>query len=503
MHRLFGIETEYGIAVEGKGAGDMIEESIALVRAYSGTHARGWNYRGEDSRRDMRGFVADRLSTNPDDAQFDVPGKSYGSVSEERSDRILGNGARLYNDHGHPEYSTPECSDLKSLVAHDRAGERIVWECAQARMDTIGHPISIYKNNTDFHGSSYGTHECVLMNRSIPTQDLIRGLTPFLVTRQIFVGAGKVGVEVDRAEPLYQLSQRADFFSVEASVDTLHNRPIVNTRAEPHATPSKYRRLHVIIGDANMCEWATAMKMGTLSVIVQLLESGWTPSFDLKNPCTTLKSISRDPTFKWNCFQTDGYSLTAVDVQRRYLAAAKERLTGESEDTNWVLSEWEKVLEDLAKDPTMVVDRVDWAAKRQLLQQFMENEGLTWKDPIMQSLDLAYHDVDPETGLYFGLEQAGEMRRIVSDARIDAAICNPPMETRAYLRGQFVKKFSPSIKSISWNGVMFEHGGEDMLFDMNPLVEENVSFLNREFSKVTTLSEAVECISMKPEISPN
>src|SRR5688500_3465652 len=246
MHWLFGIETEYGIAVEGKGANDLMRESMELVRAYSGPHVTGWNYRGENPRQDLRGFVADHLATNPDDAQFDEPGRGRMSMAEERSDRILGNGARLYNDHGHPEYSTPECARLLDLVAHDRAGERIVWECAQRRSQECGRGIRLYKNNTDYHGASYGTHECYLMRRDVPPEPLINGLIPFLVTRQIFTGAGKVGID-GKNEPIFQLSQRADFFAVEASVDTLHNRPLVNTRDEPHATPPQYRRLHVIL----------------------------------------------------------------------------------------------------------------------------------------------------------------------------------------------------------------------------------------------------------------
>src|SRR5579872_1416373 len=300
MARLFGIETEYGIAVEGRGAGDLIQESIALVRSYAGTCVTGWNYRGEDPRRDMRGFTVDRLSTDPDDAQFDAPGTPPMSMAEERSDRILANGARFYNDHGHPEYSTPECSNLRDLVAHDRAGERIVWECAQRRARDLDAPVHIYKNNTDYHGASYGTHEGYLMRRDLPPDTLIRALIPFLVTRQLYAGCGKVGLEVDRgSQALFQLSQRADFFSVEASVDTLHNRPIFNTRDEPHATPRRYRRLHVILGDANLSEWATAVKVGATDLVLSLLEQGWTPNIAIRNPVQTLKALSRDPSLRW------------------------------------------------------------------------------------------------------------------------------------------------------------------------------------------------------------
>jgi proteasome accessory factor PafA2 len=498
MARLYGIETEYGIAVEGRGAGDLIQESIALVRAYDGAYATGWNYRGEDARRDLRGFTVERLSTNPDDAQFDAPGTPPMSTADERSDRILGNGARLYNDHGHPEYSTPECSNLRDLVAHDKAGERVVWECAQ-RHARLGLDTRIYKNNTDYHGASYGTHECLLMRRDVAPDTLIRSLIPFLVTRQIYAGCGKVGMEVDRgSQAVFQLSQRADFFSVEASVDTLHNRPLVNTRDEPHATPRKYRRLHIIVGDANMSEWATAMKVGALSLVLSLLEEGWEPKLRIANPVHALKSISRDQSLRWLVTLEDGTTASAVDVQRMYLQEAQCQLAGSSADADWALAEWRQVLDDLDRDIMLARDRVDWVAKRSLLEQYMEAEGIGWDDPFMQSLDLAYHDVDPESGLYYGLVEAGDMRRLVTDKRIEAAMTCAPEDTRAYLRGLFVKRFAKSIHSIGWNGVSFEHGDEDFVFDMNSLVTPNVLLLNEEMGNATTLEDAIAIIKQKP-----
>ena len=499
MNRLVGIETEYGIAIEGCGASDLIQESIELVRCVSGPQVTGWNYSGEDSRRDLRGFTVDKLSTDPDDAKFDLPSRQHRTFAEERSDRILGNGSRLYNDHGHPEYSTPECRSLFDLVAHDKAGERIVWECALDRMDAIRKPISIYKNNTDFHGSSYGTHESYLMHRDVPTAELIQSLIPFLVTRQIFAGAGKVGVEVDRMEPIFQLSARSDFISVEASVDTLNNRPIVNTRDEPHASPTKYRRLHVIIGDANMSEWATGMKIGTTSLVIQLLETGWRPSFQLKNPVQNLKSISRDQARQWKCTLTDGHELSAVAIQRRFLSEAKQAFAGQSSETDWVIAEWEQVLKDLEIGPEAVADRVDWAAKLQLLEQFRIAEGKEWGDPVMQSLDLAYHDVDHETSLYDGLLEAGAMRRLVTDERISAAMSCAPNNTRAYIRGTFVKRFDAAIQTIGWNGIAFEFEGDQMVFDMNSLVEDNLEGYCKEVEAATTLSAMVDVIKRKPE----
>jgi proteasome accessory factor PafA2 len=500
MTRLYGLETEYGLAVDGRGAGDMMQESIALVRSYAGDCVTGWNYRGEDPRRDMRGFTVAHLSTDPDDAQFDAPGQPPMSMAEERSDRILANGARLYNDHGHPEYSTPECASLRDLVAHDRAGERIVWECAQRRAEALGAQVTLYKNNTDYHGASYGAHEDYLMRRDVPPDTLIPALIPFLVTRQIWAGAGKVGVEVDRADkPIFQLSQRADFISVEASVDTLHNRPLVNTRDEPHATPRHYRRLHVILGDANMSEWATAMKVGATALVLSLLEEGWTPGMKLRDPVRTVKEVSRDQTLRWLVTLEDGQILSAMDVQRLYLAEAQRHLCGSSEDADWALMEWAAVLDDLERDILRAADRVDWVAKRRLLEHYMEAEGVGWDDPFMQSLDLAYHDLDPDGGLYMGLEQAGEMRRLLSDKRVEAAMTCPPQDTRAFLRGLFVSRFGSAVRSVGWNGVAFAHDGDDLLFDMNPLVESNVRLLNDELASAHTLDDVVAAIRRRPE----
>ncbi|HLJ57408.1 MAG TPA: proteasome accessory factor PafA2 family protein [Chthonomonadaceae bacterium] len=502
MQRLFGIETEYGIVVEGLGANDWINESIALVRSHAGPSVGGWNYRGEDPRRDMRGFTVHQLSTNPDDAQFDAPGAPTMSREEERSDRILGNGARFYNDHGHPEYATPECRSVRDLIAHDKAGERIAFQAAERRSQQRGVPVTLYKNNTDFHGASYGTHEGYLMERAVPTDALIQTLLPFLATRQIYAGAGKSGVETDSAgvpRDIFQLSQRADFLTVEASVDTLHNRPLVNTRDEPHAAARKYRRLHVICGDANMSEYATALKVGTTALVLSLLESGLTAPIKLASPVQAAKQISRDITLKQTVERVGAPPLTAIDIQRIYLAEAQKRFAGKDNDTDWMLTEWAWVLDALEKDPLSLTEHLDWVAKYGLLNPFREEEGLSWTDPHIQSLDLAYHNVDTEQGLYYGLDQSGAMRRLVTDGRIEAATSCPPADTRAFIRGMFVERFGSSVRSIGWNGIAFRHKGEDVLFDMNTLVEENVRVLNDELANAESLDEFVALIRRPAE----
>lgn len=462
---LFGFETEYGITVEGSDASGLITASREVVKAYGQTghpFASPWNYRSEDPRNDQRGFHVAQLSTDPVDAQFDRPGERAASPQEDRCDHVLANGARLYNDHGHPEYSTPECADLRSLVAHDKAGERIVLECAQIYGEKIGKVVEIWKNNTDFHGASYGSHESYLLQRRVSWEAVVKNLAPFLATRIIFCGAGKVGSEERGVECDFQLSQRADFFQVLQSVDTLHNRPLVNTRDEPHGDAHRFRRLHVIAGDANLSEWAIAMRAGTTNLVAALIESGWENPLPLRDPVKAIKSISRDASYKWSIEGERGPT-TAIEVQRVYLEAARGlNLTG----TEWLLEQWTEILDTLENDPFEAYDRIDWVAKKSLLDQFVEAEELDWKADreFLQSLDLAYHNVDPEQGLYAELVESGAMRTLVTEEEIEAARMQAPPNTRAALRGAIARKFGTQIKAISWGGGEIREAGENFRF---------------------------------------
>ena len=488
---LFGTETEYGIAVEGKGAGDLVAEARAVVRAYPGKSAGPWYYRGEDPRNDMRGFHVDKLNQDPDDAQFDSPDQKLLPVEEERADRVLVNGARLYNDHGHPEYSTPECASLLDLVTHDKAGERIVLAAAQARMAQAGvGSVQIFKNNTDFHGSSYGTHENYLIPRETPFAQLLSGLLPFFATRIIYAGAGKMGIEPRGDQGIYQISQRADFFTEDASVDTLHRRPLVNTRDEPHADPRDWRRLHVICGDANMSEYATALKVGTTYLVLSLLEMGWQPPVRLLSATQAMKDISRDQGYKWLVKTEKLGTMPAVDVQRFYLAAAKERLTGRGSDTDWTLREWEQTLEALEQNPLTLGNKLDWVAKRALLADYVQSERVGWDDPALPSLDLAYSSVDPEESLYYALEQAGEMLRLTDDTAIAAACLQPPINTRAAIRGQLVDRFGASIGVLGWNKVVLRTESESWMVDLDDyLTPDAVAYALAELNASPTLTE--------------
>jgi len=500
--RLFGLETEYGLLVEGAGAADLMEEARLLVEAFPGPClARQWRYGSEHPRRDMRGFEVARLNYDLEDARFDREGQAaHRPPEEERADRVLTNGARLYNDHGHPEYATPECRSLAHLVAHDRAGERVVRACAAAREARLGRAVRLFKNNTDFHGASYGCHESYLTARSVPFERLLQGLLPFLVTRILYAGAGKVGVESDgpfRRECRFQLSQRADFFSEVASVDTLARRPIFNTRDEPHAAADHYRRLHVICGDANMSEWATALKVGTLAAVLTLLEGGWEPLFRLRDPVAAFRAVSRDPARRWAVELEEGRTMRAPDIQRVYLRDAQALLVGTDPETDWLLAEWERVLHDLETAPESAEDRVDWVAKERLLEHYRAAEGLEWDDPMLRSLDLEYHNLEPTEGLFAALEEGGQIVRLADEAAIVAAETRPP-DTRAWARGDLVRRFSGDLRDLGWWGGTLRYApGEWLVFTL-PLDPAAVAALRARLEAAKTAKEAAAALSSAP-----
>ncbi|HET6371394.1 MAG TPA: proteasome accessory factor PafA2 family protein, partial [Nitrospiria bacterium] len=454
---------------------------MELVRAHNRPFRSDWDYGAEDPKQDARGYRAKTLLQEKEEQEFERQDRHRPfSFREMKSDLMLGNGARFYNDHTHPEYSTPECAALRDLVAYDRAGERILLACSERRNRMLGVPeaVQIYKNNTDFHGHSYGCHDNYLLPRSVPFNDLVIYLLPFLVTRQIFAGAGKIGVEngSNYRTGRYQISQRADFIRVEVSIDTMHDRPIINTRDEPHADSSLYRRLHLILGDANMSEFATALKVGTTWMVLRLIEEGLAPKEAvIDRPVETLRAVSLDPTVRQPIRLADGREITPVDHQRLYLAAAKHAYSNEDEESRWILNTWESVLNDLADDSARLADRLDWVAKKWLLETFMEAEGTDWSDPRLTSLDLEYHNINPSRGLFLGLEAEGKMHRLVDDELITRAMTEPPPDTRAGVRGLAVQRFLDQIDRIQWEKVSFR-GKEkrslymDRLFDREEIV---------------------------------
>jgi len=497
--RLFGIETEYGITREDLHDVDPVVESMELVRAHlEGEFQQQWDYRGEDPHEDQRGFRVSGLQQDKEEEEF-VKEDAQRSLSfhEMKSDLVLSNGARFYNDHTHPEYSTPECRTLRDLVAHDRAGERIIQLAADRRNRHLGNSaVQLYKNNTDFHGHSYGCHDNYLVARDIPFSDLQAALIPFLVSRQVVAGSGKIGTEKQEQgyQPgMFQLSQRADFMEVSLGVDTMFNRPILNTRDEPHADRNKYRRLHLIVGDANMCEYATALKVGTTRLVLDLITQHVAPVVELENPVLAIQMLSRDPELKTVVNRKNGSPVSACQLQMIYLEAAQKAFLGSDEETDWILSEWAKVLTFLEQDRDALVGVLDWVTKLSLLEQFRQEEQLEWSDPWLASLDLEYHNVNADRGLYLGLEAEGRVKRLCREDDILTAVSEGPTDTRGGIRGLCVKRFGPEIESVQWERIQFkvESGGSKVL-DLNNVVDPiDVEILKSRINSARSLSEVI------------
>ena len=297
---LLGMETEYGIIREDLEDSDPVEESMKLLKSCPKKSVLGkWAYSQENSHQDMRGFKVQSLAQDEEEDAFCAEDRKRPySYLEMKCDRVLVNGSRFYNDHTHPEYTTPECNSLFSLVAHDVAGERVVAESAKIRNQELGEKaVQVFKNNTDYSGHSYGTHDNYLIPREIPFDILVKGLVPFMVTRQLYAGAGKVGSENPKTKQFkgLQLAQRSDFIENVLSIETMTKRPIINTRDEPHAKRSKYRRLHLIMGDANMSAYATALKVGSTKLVLNLIASGAPlPDIELENPVEAVLEVSQE-----------------------------------------------------------------------------------------------------------------------------------------------------------------------------------------------------------------
>jgi Pup amidohydrolase len=457
----FGTETEIGIVRETSGEMDVVAESIALVQSATvpGVRMR-WDYEREDPHADMRGFHVEELRQDTDEANYYAQDAERElSFVEIKSDLVLANGARFYNDHAHPEYCTPECGTLDELVLHDRAGERILMGCAKKLSEDRGTPVRLYKNNTDFRGHSYGCHENYLLPRWLPWEKLAHDLQAFLVTRQIFAGTGKFAIEEeDRfVSPRFQIAQRSDFFSELQSVDTMQRRPIINTRDEPHANTELYRRFHVIIGDANMSAFATRLKVGSTALVLEALIRDPDRIFPtLSDPLQTLPAISRDPSFRWELRLADGTPSTALAVQREYLKAARELCDLENPSKAALIKDWEQVLSDLESDHLLCRNRLDWVAKLALVRDFQNSQNLSDDDPWLQSLDLEYHRLSLEEGLYYGLEQSGAMIGAPDEALVHRAMTEPPPSTRARVRGLCIQKFPDAIVSAQWDHVTLQ-----------------------------------------------
>ena len=452
--RIFGVETEFGCLVMDDDLGRP-EDVVEAIKDHL--------------------FFERKIGAIDYHARDDVfePSQSGG---------FLCNGARLYVDAvgSHLEYATAECRSLKDLVANDRAGQRLI---VQAIKDLqLQDSVSIYNNSIDhFGGHTFGCHENYLVQA---TEELMNGnvnfLVPFLVTRQIYAGVGRVGghilyegtapsfKQMDEnpvdyiwvshvygvmADPIvkFQLSQRADHILKTVASRVRFNRALINPKWETMYSQNGMTRLHILFGEANQNEYAYALKIGTTLLAIRLCEAGLIDaSYLLANPLGAIRDISRDESYRWEVEMIDGSVSSAIKVQRMFLEAA-ECLAGESEQTDWILTEWKATLDQLEIDPMVMDDRLDWVAKRKICEQYIAEEGVDWSDDSLHSVDLEYHNIDPAQSLFYGLTP----RRMIKEVELMVAQTDPPLDTRAYGRGKLVemvtkRKGSP-IYVFDWN----------------------------------------------------
>ena len=463
LHKVLGIETEYGIVHRGPGESNPVTASSLLINAYLAELEReqrlgpkvGWDFEDESPGNDARGTSGP--SQPPE-------------VETHLVNAVLTTGARYYVDHAHPEMSSPECADPRSVVVYDRAGDHILIRSMAAanRLLPEGEELVVHKNNSDGKGNSYGCHENYLLSRSVPFGRIVTHATAHLITRQLFTGSGKIGSEaagVGIAEVPYQLTQRADFFEAEVGLETTLKRPIINTRDEPHADAQKYRRLHVIAGDANLSESATFLKVGTTAFVLAMVEDDALPtSFVFRSPVQAMRQVSYDLTLSRPLELADGTTITALEVQWELLGRARDWAAAHGLDAvggpvgEEVLATWEAVLTGLGTDPDSLADRLDWVAKRRILEGYRERHGLDWGDGRLAALALQYHDLRPERSL---AARAG-LVRLTTDDEVARAMTQPPTDTRAYFRGRCLQRWADQVVAANWDSIVFDIGQDSL-----------------------------------------
>lgn len=447
--RIIGVETEFGCLVQSERFGRGQGSSERIVEAVK-DHA----------------FLSKRLGL------LDMHARDY-AFEPARSGGFLLNGGRLYVDAvgSHEEYATPECVTWTDVVAYDRAG-RVILQALLDELD-LDSDVAFYANSVDhFGGHTFGCHENYLVDISASAfRGSLALLMPFLVTRQIFAGVGRVGghrlnrsdfrrnimtigehdvdtmwvadfygVEIDNSVD-YQLSQRADHIVNTVSSRVRFNRAIINPKRDSYYDYSDLHRLHILYGEPNMSEYAMWLKIATTCMVLDLLDMKAVPTdVRIEDPLAALKEVSRDASYKWPLRRSNNRSISAIDLQRIYLGAAQTHLKGKDEQTDWALREWEDVLNGLERDPMQLGDRLDWVAKRQMLEEYMVSEGVDWGDDVLHSLDMEYHNINPRNSLYYGLQEMGAMQRVCTDEQIENATHTPPQNTRAKGRADVISQ---------------------------------------------------------------
>jgi len=456
--KVIGIETEFGIA--GGPERDPILASSILVNTYAqqSRTSINWDFDDETPGMDARGFPA-LTSLAP-------------LVETHLANTVLPNGARFYVDHAHPEYSSPECRTPLETVLYDLAGEEVLRRAVASGNATLdaSAAITVYKNNSDGKGNSYGCHENYLLNRSLDFVDVVKAMIPHFVSRQIICGSGKVGAETDHgnaSSPPFQLSQRSEFFEEIVGLETTLKRPIINTRDEPHGDAERFRRLHVIVGDANMSQVATFVKVGSTAILLAALEDWGTDPFPSspRQPVRAIRQFALDTSLSLSVPLDDGTQVTAWDLQdqlwhiaHRYVEETGASAVGDAHQVAEILREWREMLDGVRHDRDSVADRVDWIAKQRLVAGYQQRHGLGPADARLRAIDLQYHDLRPEKSL---TARVG-LRELWKKSEITGALFDPPLATRAYFRGRCVAKYSDQIAAANWDSVVFDLGGDPL-----------------------------------------
>jgi len=392
-------------------------------------------------------------------------------------DVFLENGARFYQDIGcHPEYATPECDNVIDVVVHDRAGERIVERlsiAAEKRMRRDGFlgKITVFKNNTDTPGNTYGCHENYLMDRKVGFRQLATQLIPFFVTRQIYTGAGKVK---HTSRGTYAISQRAQHIREDVSIATTTARGIINTRDEPHADREKYRRLHVIVGDSNMSDYTTYLKIGTTAIVLRMIEDGFIKKpLSLRGSVKLMQLISEDTTCTKKLEMDDGRRITAVELQRIYLETAKRYFENVKPDeiSKDVMEKWEYVLDAIEVDPMQLDKELDWVIKKKVIDSYVNSRNLRWDSAKVAMLDLQYHNIRTDRGLYYLLEKEGRVEKIIDEQAVKEAMHQPPQTTRAKFRGRFVRLANDRkiLCGVNWSYIQLYEPYQKLFLSTDPL----------------------------------
>ncbi|MFN8015067.1 MAG: depupylase/deamidase Dop [Acidimicrobiia bacterium] len=455
IKKIIGIETEYGIISSGvtEQYVNPMTSSALLINAYLHGKRTEFDFTDETPANDAR-----------------VDSNNFAAIFPETHlvNSMLVNGARYYVDHAHPEYSSPEVSNALEAVLYDRAGEEILKQSMIEAKKLLGSgEIIVYKNNTDSKGNSYGTHEGYLVQRSVEFVEIVNALTSHFVSRQIYCGSGKVGSEHSSRDAVdFQISQRADFMEEHVGLETTMKRPIVNTRDEPHADASKYRRLHVIVGDANMCDVATFLKVGTTAFILAMLEDDVdyfkSGLIHMTEPVNAIRRYSHDVSLTQTC-ETDKGQMSALDIQEWLLTQAKKY----SENANLdnlggqvaldVLETWEQTLNLLSNNPDQLFGKVDWITKKKIIDGYVDRDNLEATSAKLQAIDVQYHDIRKDK-LFDKMRTRGEIHDLVNKDDVSVAANNPPITTRAYFRGRVLSKFAEYVHSANWDSVTLDIG---------------------------------------------